>query len=82
MTNSRYQKGSNLLLFAIFTTITIFVWIGTEVYQILQRKNFGTIPPAVLAPLSPSLDTKILSDLEAKMYFPATQSAIPTNNQQ
>ncbi|MBI2590905.1 MAG: hypothetical protein HYW33_03460 [Candidatus Blackburnbacteria bacterium] len=74
MTNSQHQKGPNLLLFAIFTTITIFVWISTEVYQILQQKSFENIPPAVLDPLSPSLNTKILEDLESKKYF-------PTNNQ-
>ncbi|OGY09926.1 MAG: hypothetical protein A2782_04460 [Candidatus Blackburnbacteria bacterium RIFCSPHIGHO2_01_FULL_43_15b] len=63
------RKGPNLLLFAIFTTLTIFVWIGAEVYQILHKRNLETIPPAVLNTFSPTLDTKALNDIDARKYF-------------
>lgn len=73
------QKGPNILFFAIFTTITIFVWIGAEAYHILHKKTLENVPSSVLTPLSPVLDTSVLKNIEEKVYFPDTQSKSTTN---
>ena len=63
------NKGPNILLFAIFTTITIFVWIGFEVYKVLNPLTLETIPDSVLLPLDPTLDQDVLKKLESRRNF-------------
>jgi len=66
------RKPSGILLLGVITTITVFIWISFEVYQILNKRSLEEIPAAVLAPLSPVLDTKALRELESKKYFENT----------
>jgi len=80
-------KGPNLVLFGIITTVTIFVWIGFEVYKILNPRTIESIPDAVLAPLDPTLDIQTLKKLEARRNFTDEQilpakSATPTPPQE
>lgn len=63
------KKDPNILLFAIFTTVTIFIWIGFEVYKILTPHTLESIPDSVLLPLEPKLDLESLKKLEARRNF-------------
>ncbi|MEK7521488.1 MAG: hypothetical protein AAB599_01660 [Patescibacteria group bacterium] len=63
------QKGPNVMLFAVLTTITIFVWIGFEVYSILNQKTLEAIPDSVLLPIDPNLDLETLKKLESRRNF-------------
>lgn len=62
-------KGPNLVVFGIITTVTIFVWIGFEVYKILNPRTIESIPDSVLMPISPTLDLETLRKLEARRNF-------------
>lgn len=78
------RKRSNFTVFAILTTITLLTWVIFDAYQSLKKTEFETIPPAVLAPLVPSLDQEVLANIEEKrtvtpeevsLYNPAPQSS-------
>ena len=83
------DKGSNLLIFAIITTITIFVWIFVEVYKTLNKRSFESVPESVLSPITPTLDTDLLTNIGNKKYYSdsvitsiqpeSSSSAVPTN---
>lgn len=72
------NKGPNLKLFAILTTVTVFVWIGTGVYQIINKRTLEDIPANVLAPIDPSLDTSSLNDIEKRRFFEG--ASVPSRN--
>lgn len=63
------RKTPPIVKIAIFTTFTTFVWIGYEVYHTLTTKPDPIVPPAVTAPIDPSLDIQTLESLKAKVYF-------------
>lgn len=63
------KKNTNLTTFAILTTLTILTWVAIEAYQRFRTTNYGPIPPQILLALNPSLDSKILEDIQSKRYF-------------
>lgn len=58
------EKQSSITIFAILTTITILAWIAFDAYRRLTFVQIQTIPPTVVAPISPVLDDKILDIIE------------------
>ncbi len=54
---------------AIFTVITVFIWIGFEVYRALTQRPAPEVPAEVLKSLDPSLDTNSLGKLENRLYL-------------
>lgn len=88
------QKLPNLVTIAVLTVITIFFWIGLEVYRVLSTKPAPSVPEEILAPLNPELDTITLDKLEERVYLEpsetgqtqikieieATPAALPTDS--
>lgn len=65
----RNYFSRNLLLILILTSITIFVWIGIETYQILTRKDVPKVIKEQLEPLDPAIETQIIQDLSGKKNY-------------
>jgi hypothetical protein len=53
----------------IFTTITIVFWVFFTLYNILTGDPDLKIDPALLEPISPTLDTQTLSEVENRAFF-------------
>jgi hypothetical protein len=62
-------KAPRLLTVAIFTTITIIFWIFISVYMVLTSKPDVNVPPEILAPINPQLDSQALNDLAGREYY-------------
>lgn len=70
------KRKSKIAIFAILTTITIFVWVSFEAYQRFNKKDFQSIPGNIIAPITPSLDTDVLGNMEGRLWF-ADDSSLP-----
>lgn len=68
----RKTKQPNIVVFAALTTTTLFTWIFFEAYQILTKQDLESVPPAVLVPLSPTLDKNTLSEISSRTHFNET----------
>ncbi len=51
------------------TTTTIILWIFFEVYRVLTTNPQIDISSEILKPISPELDTKVLAQIEQRVYF-------------
>lgn len=63
------EKLPNLLIFAILTVITLVVWIGFEVYRLVNKSSQTNVPESILTPISPNLDQEVLLKIEKKVYI-------------
>lgn len=77
--SAKKAPGSKLAGIAIFTAVTLFVWLGIEAFQRFTKRDLAPIPPEILSPLTPTLDKdvfqmikskKALSDAEAESLKP------------
>jgi len=66
------KKLPNIVTMLILTTITLLFWIGFSVYRTLSKSPTAKVPEEVIKPLTPTLNTTILSELDAKLFFSQT----------
>ncbi len=52
---------------AILTVITIFFWIGFEVYRAFTTKPTPTVPVEILTEVDPTLDESVLNKLPERL---------------
>jgi len=52
-----------IVIFAVLTVVTVFVWIGFEIYRAFTDEAPPSVPPEVSAELNPTLDTAALFSL-------------------
>lgn len=62
-------KTPTAVITAVLTLITLVFWAGFEVYRSLTTKPAPSVPPDIISPLDPSLDTNALSNLTSRLYF-------------
>jgi hypothetical protein len=62
-------KTPTIVTSAILTLITIFFWVGFEVYRSLTIKPAPSVPEKILAPLDPSLDTNSLNAIKDRAFL-------------
>lgn len=62
-------KQTNLTVFAILTTLTLITWAAVEAYVRFYRVDLSSVPEKISSPLTPSLDTAVLNDLEQKVQL-------------
>jgi len=67
-------KTPSLVTTAIITTITIFTWIAFGIYRVLTSTPQVNVPPEILTPLSPELDSQAMSRLAERLYFEEGQT--------
>lgn len=66
-----------ILLLAIFTTITVFTWIGLDVYRAFSKKETPEIIQSQLEPLDPNLDKQVIEDLKKRKLFGFEEVELP-----
>lgn len=64
--NKRKSLSKNTLLLSILTTITIFTWIGFDIYYHFKKDVELQIPKEYLEPINPNLDKEILEKLKTR----------------
>jgi len=64
LTNDR-----DLLLIAIFTTLTIMLWVFFDLVQTSKTSTVNQPLRKAVLPLSSKIDTEVLDILEAKQTF-------------
>lgn len=71
------EKTPNIVSLAILTLITSIIWIFFSLYRVFTEKTDVKVPEEILRPLSPSLNEKIISEIENKVFI--EQNQIPDN---
>ena len=66
-------KVPSLLTIAVLTLITSVFWVVFSVYQIFHSKAILDIPPKVLEPISPVLDSQQIDKIAARVFFEESQ---------
>ena len=72
---AKKAPGSKLAGIAIFTAVTLFVWLGIEAFQRFTKRDLAVIPPEVLNPLTPTLDKEVFQTIKNKKALPETEAA-------
>ena len=62
-------KTPNLVIIAVLTVITIAFWITFDVFRTLTIKEKPAVPPEILAPLNPTLDSSSLQGLQERIQM-------------
>ena len=62
-------KPPRLVTVAIFTTITVVFWVFLSLYRILTASPAADIPPEILAPITPNLNSEALRSLGNRVFF-------------
>jgi hypothetical protein len=65
----RRQKTPALVNLAIYTTITIFLWIFFDIYRALKKPAILDIDKKILEPINPNLDKTLLNEIDKSIYF-------------
>ena len=78
----RTSKSPRLVTIAIISTATIIFWIFFEVYRIFTATPPVNVPPELLQPINPVLDTSALQNIENRVFFeeeeiPETPAGLP-----
>ena len=71
------EKLPNIITILVLTIITIILWIALNIYRSFTVKPVPSVPNEILAPLTPSLDTDTIKQIEAGIYLDSSQ--IPGN---
>lgn len=62
-------KKPSFIVIGILTVITIISWVLFEVYQALTTNPPLNIPPEILDPIFPSLNTQALDKIQKAVFF-------------
>jgi len=81
--NMRRQKTPALVNLAIYTTITVFLWIFFDIYRALKKPLVLNIDNKTLEPVNPNLDSNLLQEINESIYFNESlfENQIPVNTE-
>lgn len=65
----RKKKTPALVNLAIYTTITIFLWMFFDIYRALKKEVVLDIDNKILEPVNPNLDKNLLDELDQSIYY-------------
>lgn len=65
----RRKKTPALVNIAIYTTITVFLWIFFDVYRALKKAPVLDIDNKILEPVNPNLDRNLLDEVYKSIYY-------------
>ncbi len=63
------DEERDLLLVAVFTTLTIFLWVFFELVKTSKTSSVAQPLQQVVSPLSSKIDVTVLDELEARSTF-------------
>ncbi|CAN5341781.1 hypothetical protein BH10PAT1_BH10PAT1_1940 [soil metagenome] len=73
------KRAPTAVTTAILTLITIFFWVGFEVYHSIIAKPAPPVAAEIINPLDPTLDTKSLDEIKNRQFLDEnTLNTIPT----
>jgi hypothetical protein len=58
-----------IVVFAVLTVITTFVWVGFEVYRTITKDPAPSVPEEIIAELDPNLDTVALARITQGVFL-------------
>lgn len=53
----------------ILTLITVFIWIGMDIYRTLTDRTSPSVPQEILTPVNPEINTQTLDLLKERLYL-------------
>jgi len=62
-------KVPSLVTLSVLTAITVAFWIIFSVLRIFTTKPSPAVPPEILEPFSPNLNTTIIDKMQQRLYF-------------
>lgn len=71
------QLSRDILILSILTVITVFTWIGFEVYRALTKTEIPTVLKRQIEPLNPVIKRDVFEDLKSKSFFSVEELVIP-----
>lgn len=63
------ENDRDLLLIAVFTTLTVMLWVFFELAQTTKTSTISRPLQKAVLPLSPTIDASVLDELAAKQTF-------------
>jgi hypothetical protein len=63
------ENDHDILLVAIFTFITVFVWIFFDLLKTSKTSTISATTQQIVEPLNPKLNTNILNDLSQRITY-------------
>jgi len=63
------QKAPSLVTIGVLTLITVFFWIIFSVFRLLNTPTKVDVSAEILAPLSPTLDSQALEEINERLFF-------------
>jgi len=85
------KKTPSLISTLILTTITLVSWVFFSIYRAFVKPQPVVVPPEILEPIDPELDTDSLNKLKERFYLneeevpeitppPKTETPSPTTS--
>ncbi|HET7099219.1 MAG TPA: hypothetical protein VFI61_03240 [Patescibacteria group bacterium] len=71
-------KIPNFISVLVLTLLTAVMWVSFNVYRAIATKPAPVVPPEISEPLTPSLDTATLNQINTKIFLDDSQ--IPSSN--
>ena len=63
------DEDRDLLLVAVFTTLTVFLWVFFELVKTTKTSTIGRPAQQIISPLSGKIDTDTLNVIGGKSTF-------------
>lgn len=63
------EDDNNLLLIAVFTTLTIFSWVFFELVKTTKTSTVSSSVQRITTPLTSKIDVDVITNLETKQTF-------------
>ena len=67
----------DILILSILTVITVFTWIGLEVYEIMTKTEIPAVLKRQIEPLNPTIKKDIFQDLKSRRSFSTEELVVP-----
>ena len=67
----------DLLILSILTVITVFTWIGFEVYRALTKTEIPVVLQRQIEPLNPVIQREVIENLKSRKYFSTEELVAP-----
>lgn len=66
---NQLKFGKNILIISLMTLLTVFSWIGFEVYRTYTKTTVPKIIKDLIKPLNPTLNQNLFEEIDKKYYL-------------
>lgn len=64
---STSEFNKDILTIAVFTFLTVAVWIAADVYHAVVTSQITEVEQTLIAELNPKIDPKVLSEIKSRV---------------